>query len=86
MPVKWYNPSHTVSNCMRGGDPFVEELISIPETAERLKVSETIVRRLMSRGDLVPAKTETIGKQVRRYFRASEVEALRQKRSGAGTV
>jgi hypothetical protein len=64
----------------------VDELISIPETAERLKVSETIVRRLMARGDLIPAKVDTIGKQVRRYFRASEVETLRLKRSGANTV
>lgn len=60
----------------------MEELLSIPETAERLGVSDTIVRRLVKRGDLAPARIEHIGQQTRRYFRASDVEELRQKRSG----
>ena len=64
----------------------VDELISIPVVASRLGVSATIVRRLMERGDLVEAKVEQIGKQTRRYFRASDVEALRQKRSGETEV
>lgn len=64
----------------------VEELISIPEAAERLAVSETVVRRLMKRGELTPAKVDQIGQQTRRYFRASDVEALRQKRGGEATV
>lgn len=61
---------------------LVEELISIPEAASRLGVSETIVRKLTRRGDLTPAKVEQVGQQTRRYYRAGDVEALRQKRSG----
>lgn len=62
----------------------MEELLSIPETAQRLGVSDTIVRRLIKRGELAPAKVEHIGQQTRRYMRASDVEALRAKRSGEG--
>lgn len=61
----------------------MEELISIPDAAKRLGVSETIVRRLAKRGDLVPAKVQQIGQQTRRYFRAGDVEALRQERGGS---
>lgn len=60
----------------------MEELLSIPETAERLGISDTVVRRLIKRGDLAPAKVDHIGQQTRRYLRASDVEALRLKRSG----
>lgn len=60
----------------------VEQLLSIPVAAERLGVSETIVRRLMKRGDLATAKEQQIGKQIRRYVRADDVETLRKRRSG----
>jgi len=60
----------------------MEELLSIPETAERLGVSDTIVRRLIKRGQLEPARVEHIGKQTRRYLRASDVEMLRRQRAG----
>lgn len=59
----------------------MEELISIPTTAKRLGVSETIVRRLIKRGDLVVARVDQAGQQQRRYFRAGDVEALRQVRA-----
>lgn len=68
-----------------GGD-FLEELISIPETATRLGVSETVVRRLVKRGDLAPAKIDQIGRQTRRYLKSSDVEALRRVRSGEGPL
>lgn len=61
----------------------MEELISIPDAARRLGVSETIVRRLIQRGDLVPAKVQQIRQQTRRYVRAGDVEALRQQRGGS---
>lgn len=64
------------------GVMLVEELISIPEAANRLGVSETIVRKLTRRGDLTPAKVEQVGQQTRRYYRAGDIEALRRKRSG----
>lgn len=60
----------------------MNELLSIPLAAERLGVSETIVRKLMKRGDLATAKEQQIGKQIRRYVRADDVEALRKQRSG----
>lgn len=59
-----------------------EKLLSIPETAEALGVSETIVRRLMDRGDIQPAKIEQRGNQIRRWFRASDVETVRRRRAG----
>jgi hypothetical protein len=64
----------------------VEELISVPATAERLGVSETIVRKLVRRGELIPAKVDQVGRQTRRYFRTRDVEALQQKRSGEAKV
>ncbi len=60
----------------------MNELLSIPLAAQRLGVSETIVRRLMKRGDLATAKEQQIGKHLRRYVRADDVEALRKQRSG----
>jgi hypothetical protein len=82
LPFKWFL---TDDNSLEGGD-FVEELISIPVTAERLGVSETVVYKLVKRGDLSPAKVEQVGKQTRRYFRAGDVEALRQQRGGEAKV
>lgn len=64
----------------------MEELISIPETARRLGVSDTVVRKLAKRGALTPAKVDTLGKQTRRYFRASDVETLRLSRGGETKV
>jgi len=60
----------------------MEKLISVPDAAKHLGVSETVVRRLTKRGDLVPARVQQVGQQTRRYFRAGDVEALRQQRSG----
>lgn len=58
-------------------------LLSIPEAAKRLGVSETIVKRLLNRGELTPAKVELRGKQVRRWFRAVDVDWLRHRREGS---
>jgi DNA-binding transcriptional MerR regulator len=60
----------------------MDKLISVPDAAKQLGVSETVVRRLTKRGDLIPAKVQQVGQQTRRYFRAGDVEALRQQRSG----
>jgi excisionase family DNA binding protein len=64
----------------------VEELISIPEAARHLGVSETIIRRWIKRGDLQPAKVDQLGRQTRRYVRSADVEALRKQRGGADKV
>lgn len=59
--------------------------LSVPEAARALGVSETIVRRLVRRGELPVAREEHIGQQTRRYFDADVVEALRRKRAGEST-
>lgn len=64
----------------------MEQLISIPIAADRLGVSETVVRRLIKRGDLHPAKVEQIGQQTRRYLRTADVDALRREREERGKV
>lgn len=59
--------------------------LSVPEVARALQVSETIVRRLVRRGELAVAREERIGQQTRRYFDADVVEALRKRRAGEST-
>ena len=60
----------------------VENLISMPVAAEQLHVTEAVVRRMVKRGELTPAKVQQLGRQTRRYFRSEDVEALRRRRSG----
>lgn len=79
MRQRVYSNSVEQYETARGGDAL-EELLSISKTAAHLGVSQTIVRRLMKRGELTEAKIEQWGKQQRRYFRAGDVEALRQQR------
>jgi excisionase family DNA binding protein len=59
--------------------------LSVPEVAKTLGVSETIVRRLVRRGELAVAREERIGQQTRRYFDADVVEALRKRRAREST-
>jgi excisionase family DNA binding protein len=59
--------------------------LSVPEAAKALGVSETIVRRLVNRGELPVAREEQLGQQTRRYLDADVVEALRKKRAGEST-
>ncbi len=57
-------------------------MLSIPDIADELDVSATVVRRLIDRGDLTPAKEVWRGKQRIRLFSSDEVSALKQRRKG----
>lgn len=59
-----------------------ESLLSIPQVAEELGVTTTIVYRLIANQELAPARTEQHGRQKRRFFRASDVAALKRQREG----
>lgn len=82
-PLRVYTQSVPNSSERIGGDGMAE--LSVPEVARHLGVSETIVRRLVGRGELVPVRIAVIGQQTRRYFDADVVEALRRKRAGEDT-
>ncbi len=59
-----------------------ESLLSVPEVARELGVTTTIVYRLIESEAIRPARTERRGQQTRRYFRASDVAALKRQREG----
>lgn len=59
-----------------------DELLSMKQTAEALEVSMPTFYEMMKRGDIAPAQIRQMGQQQRRFFRRSDVEQLRQRRSG----
>jgi predicted DNA-binding transcriptional regulator AlpA len=61
-----------------------DELLSMQQAALVLNVSmPTLYAIVDERGELKPAEERKLGKQRRRYFRRGDVEALRQRRTGA---
>lgn len=60
-----------------------DELLSMQQTAQLLGVSmPTLYAIIDERKELTPAEERTQGQQRRRFFRRSDVEALRRVRAG----
>jgi excisionase family DNA binding protein len=59
-----------------------DELLSMQETANRLGVSMPTLYAIVDKRKELTAIEQVIGRQRRRFFRCSEVEALKQRRAG----
>lgn len=62
-------------------EQIVEEHLNWQQVLALLQVSSPTLYKIIKRGELVHSHIERHGKQRRRYFRKSDVEALKVKRS-----
>jgi excisionase family DNA binding protein len=59
-----------------------DELLSMQQAADALAVSRPTFYEMLERGEVVPTEVRQLGRQIRRYFRRSDIEALHRKRAG----